>query len=300
MRLNKILTIPIALMMLLAVTAVPTMACSPLAPCNAKSNSGMGSNINVVETKLIGQDAAKLTSEASGNSDVKSLTEILATRGYAMNKSSPMLANKLELTNGMNITEMQFVTIPFDSKPGVKAYIIWMDDNGKETAQAAISGPASAITKPMELLKANDTFRQIENNLTHQGYTIDEKNATVNEGLSTSADVALITINKVNATGTTTGILALVDLSQNKVIGVMSSQSFQCDACVWIATRVCNWGLGGTIGCIDGCGELCATLILDPPLAAFCWASCSIICLVAISVGCSWGATYICTQAGFC
>ena len=67
MKLNKILSIPVALMMLLAVTAVPTMACSPLAPCSAKSSSGMGSNINVVETQLIGQDAAKLTIEASGN-----------------------------------------------------------------------------------------------------------------------------------------------------------------------------------------------------------------------------------------
>lgn len=254
----------------------------------------------MVQTQLIGQDAAKLISEASRNSDLKKLTGILAARGYAQEKDSMTLANNIAVTNDTMATEMQFVTFPFGSKANVTAYILWMKKDGREIAQAAISGPASAIPKPLEIVKANDTFKQIEKDLILQGYTVDMEHAMVNEGLSTEADVALVTISKVNATGTTPAILALVDLSQNEVVALAATTSWQCDACGWIATRVCSWGLGGTWGCIEGCAGLCGWLFLDPPLMAFCWASCAIICVVAMSIGCSWGAMFICTQAGFC
>ncbi|MDI6833898.1 MAG: hypothetical protein QMD02_08675, partial [Bacteroidales bacterium] len=94
MKLNRILCIPVSLMLLLAVTVVPTMACSPYSRCGATlSNS---------EAKIINTTASSndIIEKALSSAKVKAIGQELTNSKYEIKDKRSYIYNVKEEING--------------------------------------------------------------------------------------------------------------------------------------------------------------------------------------------------------
>lgn len=308
-KLNKILCIPVAFILLLAVTVVPAMACSPSAPCGQPSlNSMVGSgnpdnpgDFNVTVTQLTGSDAKKMIAEALNNNDVKKLRGELIRQGYTLERDDASVEYRVTASNDTISIEAYIVSIPFKShNNNVDASIVWVKDNNKITVQAVLKGSAQDLRTPVDLLKNNQTYNQYKNNYTSQGFTVYERNASVVEVLTADSNKAFVGVTIANSTVSKLGIAGIVDLKNNTVLSVVDID-WGCEACITLVGALCAAGITSFVSCTFMCEEsICPWLIPTGIGAIACVAACPVICGALIALGCMVPAAFVCDVAGVC
>ncbi len=266
--------------MLLAVTVVPAMACSPTSPCTDNTGIELGvlnemnimGDLSMSMEKVTGTDRVNTIINAQQNSDIIDLKQKLITRGYIIKPDSACLVYKASLYNSTTSSSATIVEIPVKTHDSdTQGFIVWVKSVTGENAYAIIKGK---VEKPINLLTSNFTFQKSLNTLKDMSFRLNIDQANVTEIITNTADQALITIPASNDTTSKIGVISLVDMNSNNVIGIVSPMSDDSPECF-----VC-WTLAGFAYALPvlGCWGVCVTiLLLTGPLGAACLAACAVL-----------------------
>jgi len=151
------------------------------------------------------------------------------------------------------------VEIPFRTfGDQVDARVIYSDDGSAERAFATITGPATILEEPMEILKENETYQAIVENLEDHGYEVNEESALVIKSyrVGASGEVAhsaFITVEAIKG-DQTKEIVALVCLDEDRVIAVADGY--------WSCMGTCLLGYALDIG--GTCYIICLPCAVAP------------------------------------
>ncbi|MDI6898185.1 hypothetical protein [Methanocella conradii] len=312
MKLNRILCIPVSLMLLLAVTAVPTMACTPGKPCGQTGldpttslQSGALNDYNVMATMVSGQQMDNLLSNIMENKNVKYLDKKLSSREFQqlLNKAQ---VYKVIAKNSTNTIEAIIAEIPYDThNKGVNASIVYVSSGAQEYIQAVVDGTADTMSQYMKILKDNQTFQEAIASLMDEGFSYDESDVAIKEVITKDADMSLITIKATNATNQMRSIVAITDNAKNNLKGItVTTSSFECDVCQAIVNLVVTYGIDFVFvtGATGACAFFClSALALAGVGYIICYGICVVILgsfLYLIVPGVS--AAFVCDVAGYC
>jgi CBS domain-containing protein len=298
-------------MILLAVTVVPTMACSPGKPCGPTGldtttnlQSGVLSDYDVTATMLSGQPMDNLLANIMENKDVKYFDKTLSSRDYQQQLSKAQIY-KVFAKNSTNTIEAIIAEIPYNTnKKGVNASIMYISSDTQEYVQAIVDG-TDAISKSMKILKDNQTFDEAVASLIIEGFAFDESDIMVKEVITKDADMSLVTIKATNATNQSRSIVAVVDNEKNKLKDItVTESSFECDICKAIVGLIVRYGIGFVMatGATGACGFFCLSSLA---LAGVGYIICFGICVVIVGsfmylIVPGVSAAFVCDVAGYC
>lgn len=294
----------VCLLLLMVSTAVvqPVMAAQAVNGADSGSNDGgdCGCCGRQVE-ELKGEDKNKVVSEALSKESVKTLRSKLLSRGYTP-KVDTATAKQISVGDGSSVSTS--VTIFFKQKGGNRAAIVYRLVDGTETTHAVIEtgevvtvlsetsehriGPASELQEPLQILAENGTYQEIYANMTNQGYSVQESNATIL--INETSNVATVIVPVEGKNGS---IIGAVDIDAKTTLMVKDPTWTDC----WVDCMLDVYGpvfgtsfediirsLAGTI-----CGSLCGICLIDITRA-----SC-LLCVgciggtaLACAVDCSW------------
>jgi len=267
----------VAILMTAAIT--PAIAYDPKScGCGDEGGAGTGNatgdlyeNTKVVELK--GAEANKVIAKAFSNEQVKLLREKMIQNGLTLEHDNIEAKRVTALYNDTTY-EIVVVILPFstDNKE-LDAAIVWIYDNGDETAKAAIKGPAKNFVDVMDVVKADRSCKEVIQNFSDQGYVIDLKNAYVVEKITLDQNIAVVGIEATHVNNTSEYILATVDLQKKAVIEVITGPK----AGFWSCFLNCASATE-----IAACGYACY-------LCPSAWPYCIICALCACHAGCCVG-----------
>jgi hypothetical protein len=250
---NKILCIPVALMILIAVTVVPTMACSPFTPCGQTpivNGNGDTKDWNVVEKTLTKSESKKIITDVLKNDTVKELSKMLIARGYTPDRSDATIVQQVIVSNTTLNIDATIVNIPFKSHgSNVQASIMWVSRNGVVSIDATLKGTAEELSTPLDILKLNETYQSYKSDWIAQGFSVFESNATVTEAFSLDYDKAFVEVSAANETVNKIVIAGIVDLEIGSVLSVVDLD-WGCEACTIIIGYLCAMGLTNVFNCV--------------------------------------------------
>ncbi|KXA97511.1 hypothetical protein AKJ38_00940 [candidate division MSBL1 archaeon SCGC-AAA259I14] len=248
--------------LVLTVLLLTAVFSAPVALADSGSGSDGGAcpaaeNVTVTVENLSGSEANEAVADALSENDVKLLRSELVDDGYTSKVDNAEAVEATVSENGTVISQATEVRIPFKTHvDGVEAGITYTDNGTAERAFATVSGPASVLEEPMDILKENARYQAIVDNLEEQGYTVHEENATVVK-IYTPADYASVpgciegdvwhtaVINVKAVKGDQVkNITAVVCINKNKVLIVTD---FWCEA---IMHAICVGGCGGIGGAL--------------------------------------------------
>jgi hypothetical protein len=288
-KLNKIICIPVALMMLLAVTVVPTMACSPLVPCGSESgNSALNfsnTTINSINVeKMSGIQGKSLIDDSINSPEVLNVGQKLTELGYQQQllQAAPFSISITNNTSEMLINEVIIPVKTGNSMITANTIVLKMDNQTAVYTQ--ISGTGKNFPNILSLIKHNSSYIKHINELEKYGYKVDESNATINRLLNTNEDIAFITLTAKNTT-TSENIYGMVNVKNGQVIAM--SNNYACYACQIIGQMAL--GLGAGVTCTLTCAPYC--LSLGPDIFA-------VGCGVIVALMCSGAGIYLLDTEG--
>jgi len=305
---TKLMTIFVSLLVLSLSITLPVSAAMPdgtEATCGCGStcgtcDSGCGGecslgNVTVNVTELEGSEKNKAVANALKNSEVKALKKELLDRGYTPKVNGAIVASKVTVTNG-NITEEAItVEISFNTHGAdANSSIVWIKTSEEEKVVAVVRSNANYLTEPMDILKGNNTYQEIVENLTAQGYVIDEENAIVTEVITKDSNLASVKIKATNPANESDWeyIVGIVDLESGNVISVRDYG--KCDLCKDIYGLACNIGCGADMALI------CLLLGVTGWGAIACFVIGGAVCYFIGTYGCAPGAVACCRDLGYC
>jgi hypothetical protein len=225
-----------------------------------------------------GSEAQKAIAQALKNTTVKSLMRELIEREYKPEINNAVYY-KLSPAN-----ETTIVAIPFkkhDDSQDVESQDDGSQNNGskdeaiiiyRKTGESVIVralikngnvttllqdgtvntyGPGYALAKPIEILMANKTYQSLKANLSTQGFSINESNASVviNE-TSNIARISIIAVGQNSSKST----YATVDLNKEIVTSITDPDLYTCLAC-------CGTCIATIITQCPFCDAICATCV---------------------------------------
>ncbi|WP_174590099.1 hypothetical protein [Methanocella conradii] len=305
-KLNRILCIPVSLMILLAVTVVPTMACSPLVPCSKENLPAAGpayrsvvSDLNVAVQQLPGNDADAMVADVLNNDDLKVIRQELSDRKL-VERTNLSKAYTATVSDSASVSKMTMVEIPYASmQDNVKASVVVLKKDGSEPiVSAVIAGNGKTMKKPMDILKTNDTYKEQYGNIVAQKYNFDDANITVTEVISNDSDIAAISAKAVNSNGDVKTIYGLVDMKKGTVI---AAGNLECIVCKFVANAVLQMLIAGTFGGkITACASICSETIETVLGFVACVAICYVVVTYVLGLVTRPSAGAICYAVSYC
>ncbi|MFP4006106.1 MAG: hypothetical protein ACLFUR_05250 [Candidatus Hadarchaeia archaeon] len=247
---------------------------------------------------LDGFEERKAVVNAWTNKDTRLLMKELirkdhCTPGLPESEAQEVIMNK----NGEVLSRSTVVKIPFRAHgKDLDARIIHRDNGTSERAYATVTGTASVLEKPMEILKENAKYQAIVENLEEQGYSVKEEEAEVVKTY-TPADYASVpssikdevwntaTINVKAVKGDQVkNTTAIVCIDKDKVLAISDFDCFE------ICGAICASAASGVIGytsCVGACSGLTGFWTVF---------GCSALCGALAYFGCGAGCGFICSQ----
>lgn len=267
-RIRKGVSLFLAMLMLMATIAVPVAVAETNTGTNTETTvgtecntcgaqitedncgcSGGCGNSNITVVQLNGAEANKAIADALKNDDVKELHSKLIQMGYTPMRNE---AEVYAYSGSIDSNDVEAVLIPFDTHSVENASILWISTNDNIIVRAIINGDATLSSEPMNILVADDKYKEIANNLTSFGYKINTEAATVFIEPSMIANIMIPIDGKADA------ILGVVDLNTGEVISVQNG-FWDC-----VTDCVCDADPFNCIVVLSACTGACGSCIAVP------------------------------------
>lgn len=285
-KLSKIFAGIIPLLLLMTAVSAP-LALADSGSCTSCGSQGScptADNITVTTENLEGFEELRAVIGAWKNEDTRLLMKELIRNDYCTPRLPKSEAQEVTLyKDGKLLSQSTRVKIPFRTHgKGLDAQIMYRDNGTFERVYATVSGSASVLEKPMEILKENAKYQAIVENLEEQGYEVKEESAQVVKTY-TPADYALVPSCIEDEVWNT----AIITVKATKGDQVKITEAFVCIDKSRVLIITDFWcEIGCQSACIAGTAAACAYAPAYCPYIMWCFTNYSPV--TCCDVVCGW------------